>query len=76
MAKEAVENQLQPKPQTVFLQTIDNQVEELETKPIAWEDAWVKLRVAGEDDKTRWVHSGAWMQAEHGQRTYSEGRDR
>ena len=74
--REAVESQLRPKPRlTVFLQTIDNQVEELEMRPLGLRDGYVKLRVVGADNH-RWVMESVWRAAQDNQRLHNEGMER
>ena len=73
--REAVESQLRPKPRlTVFLETIDNQVEELKVRPLGLRDGYDKLRGAGADNH-RWVMESAWRSAQDNQRAHNEGME-
>jgi hypothetical protein len=70
--REAVEAQLRPKHRlTIFLQTIDNRLEELEMRPVAHQNGYVKLRVAGED-QYRWEMDPAWRAAQDNQRIHNQ----
>jgi hypothetical protein len=69
--REEIERIFCPKPKTtVFLRDGNGEVKELEWRPLALQEGYVKLRVAGERDH-RWVMESAWRNAQDHQRIHN-----